>query len=187
MLEESAVSDASTELFPDKGLKPFSTWRIPKFPAPGEALVAESEARLQNHLDVFGCMLFQSRDDILDTFLALAEDPAYRAKLGTLKAKEFDALSKLSEPDRALAMSVAELALNRLIDQVAGHLSVGARAYPGDFCVEYSIDSIVLKITGANANGVKLKKLAKIRISEQSSSKVAGCFGRWLNIFGRRD
>ena len=179
------MSEANAESFPDKRFKPFSLCRIPRFPVPGEALVAESDAKLQNHLDVFGCMLFQSRDDILDTIQALTDDSSYRAKLGTVKSREFDAFSQLSEADRDIALSVAELALNRLIDQVAGHLSVGARAYPGDYCVEYSIDSIVLKITGASEDGVKLKKLAKVRISEDSSSDLAGCFGRWLNMFGR--
>lgn len=180
------MKDSGSQAFPDRQVKPFALSRVPDFPVSADDLVAESPERVQNHADVLGAMLFQSRDDILATFRALAEDPAYRAKLGALKAKEFEDLGKLSPTDQATALSIAELAMNRLIESFAGHLSVGARAFPGNHCIEYSIDSIVLAITAANESGVKLKKLATCRISEDSSSKLAGSFGRWLRVFGPR-
>ncbi|APV48320.1 hypothetical protein BWI17_00650 [Betaproteobacteria bacterium GR16-43] len=179
------MSYASSQPFPDKAAKPFSLWRIPNYTIPVEVLVTDSDEKTQSHVDVLGCQLFQSRNDILETLKALAEDASYRSKLGAVKAREVEALSKLSAPDREAALAVAELAMNRLIEQFAGTLAVGHRAYPGNHCIEYRIDSEVLRIIGATADGPKFKKLGQCSISADSSSPLAASFGRWLNKFGR--
>jgi hypothetical protein len=183
MKKEARLNDA-TAPFPDRELKPFVTWRLPRFEVPAERLIADSDMKAQDHIDTLGAMLFQSRDDILDTFKVLATDAAYRARLGKIKAKEFDALSTLEADQRATALSIAEMALNRMIEQVVGHLAAGARAYPGAYCIEYTIDSVVKKITDADSNGVRLESVGKCRISE--GTELSSSFRRWLAMFGRR-
>ena len=183
-MQEEARLTSATAPFPDRQLRPFVTWRVPTFEAPAERLIADSDKKAQDHIDILGAMLFQSRDDILDTFKALATDAEYRAKLGKINAKEFDAISGLETDEKATALAIAEMALNRMIEQVVGHLAAGARAYSGAYCIEYTIDSVVKKIAGANSNGVRLESVGKCRISE--GTELSSSFRRWLAMFGRR-
>src|SRR5476649_859557 len=97
--EETPVTSANGEQFPDPAFKPFSTRRIPPFPVAAENLVADRENELRNHIDVLGCQLFQARDDILSTLERLGANSAYRAQLGSLKAGEIEAFASLSPQD----------------------------------------------------------------------------------------
>lgn len=159
--------------------------RIPAYPVSGDQLVADTENRLQNHADIFGCALFQSRNDILSTLGALVEDEDYRTKFGKVNSEPFAALAELPPESQAAAMKIAELAMNRLIETMVGQLAAGARALPGDYCVSYKLEAQLEKITGATTNGVKLKKIDKCTILDANQSVLSVSFNRWLQRFGK--
>lgn len=171
--------------FPDRSIKPFRTGRIPSYPVTGDQLVADAENRLQNHADIFGCALFQSRNDILSTLAALVEDEDYRTKFGKVNSEPFAALSELPPESQAAAMKIAELAMNRLIEAMVGQLAAGERALPGDYCVSYKLEAQLEKITGATTNSVKLKKVDKCTILDANPSVLSASFNRWLQRFGK--
>ncbi|WP_133248081.1 hypothetical protein [Comamonas sp. JNW] len=173
------------QTFPDRSIKPFRMGRIPAYPVSGDQLVADAENRLQNHADIFGCALFQSRNDILSTLAALVEDEDYRTKFGKVNSEPFAALAELPPESQAAAMKIAELAMNRLIEAMVGQLAAGARALPGDYCVSYKLEAQLEKITGATTNGVKLKKIDKCTILDANQSVLSVSFNRWLQRFGK--
>lgn len=84
--------------FPEKSVKPFRISRTPAWPLTGEQLEADQENAEQNYADILGCSLFQQRDDVLSTFSALAEDKAYRAKLGAANTAPFISLHLQRSP-----------------------------------------------------------------------------------------
>lgn len=159
--------------------------RIPTYSVTGDQLVADAENRLQNQADIFGCALFQSRNDILATLAALVEDEDYRTKFGKVNSEPFAALAELPPESQAAAMKIAELAMNRLIEAMVGQLAAGERALPGDYCVSYKLEAQLEKITGATTNGVKLKKVDKCTILDANQSVLPASFNSWLQRFGK--
>ncbi|MCS4293201.1 hypothetical protein M2375_001418 [Comamonas sp. BIGb0152] len=173
------------QTFPDRSIKPFRTGRIPNYPVSGDQLLADTENRVQNHADILGCALFQSRNDILSTLAVLVQDEDYRAKFGKANSEPFAALAELPPESQAAAMKIAELAMNRLIEAMVGELAAGERALPGDYCVSYKLEAQLEKITGATANGVKLKKVDKCTILDANQSVLPASFNSWLQRFGK--
>ena len=174
------------EPFPDRSVKPFRMGRVPQFPITGEALIADRENAPQNHADIIGCALFQARNDVLSTFAALIEDDQYRAKLGKVNSAPFSALAELSSESQALALTIAELGMNRMIEAFAGLLVAGERTIPGDYCVSYKLEAHVEKITGATENGVTLKGISKCVVVDSEQSVLLTSFSRWLSSFGAK-
>lgn len=171
--------------FPNRTTKPFRMGRIPSYPVSGDQLVADAENRLQNQGDIFGCALFQSRNDILSTLAALVEDEDYREKFGKVNSEPFAALAELPPESQAAAIKIAELAMNRLIEAMVGQLAAGERALPGDYCVSYKLEAQLEKITGATANGVKLRKVDKCTIVDANQSVLPASMNSWLRRFGQ--
>jgi hypothetical protein len=176
------MQEHQASTFPDLSVKPFRMRRLPAFPLSGEQIAQDVENVAQNHVDVIGCVLFQARDDTLDTFKALAQNEQYRSKLGRQPSAPFSALAELSPEAQQVALSIAELGMNRMIEACAAHFAAGERALPGDYCLEYKIDSQLTKIVGANANGVKLKAVSRAAVTDA----LLETFGRWLRMFGKR-
>lgn len=181
------MSSDDSVSFPNMNYKPFSYRPTTNsFPIDPQILIADDENALRNHVDILGWQFFQARNEILDTLTKLGEDQVYREKLGTIKAAKLEAFAKLDPKSRDVALSLAEEAMNHLIDRVAQTIGCDNRGYGGDLCIEHHIECRVFKIVGANANGVKLKKVAKCVITGDAQVTLGGSFGRWLNMFGAR-
>ena len=168
------------EDFPERSAKPFRVSRIPAWPLTGNLLETDQTNSEQNYADILGCSLFQKRDDVLLTFAALAEDEAYRAKLGTSNTAPFAALGALTPDQRSSALKIAELAMNRMIESFAHCLAAGERI--DDYEVEYKVAAHLSKIS---SNGLKTKMVAKCKLVGSNGSVLGNSFGRWLNIFGK--
>ncbi len=182
MIEGGAVNAVSD--FPPRTVKPFRARRAPRFPLTGDQIVSDPGNAAQHHSDLIGCALFQNRDDILATFAALAADPTYRAKLGALGKRPFDALAGLSNDDQSTALAIASLAMNRLIESFAEMLGAGERTIPGGYCVDYQLESRLSQISGAKASGVQLSAADKCTIAGDDSDALLKAFPRWLNSLG---
>jgi len=137
----------------------------------------------QNHADVIGCALFQHRDDVLATFAALGEDDAYRTKLGKINSPPFSDFAAMKPEDRKVALTLASLAMNRMIEAFAHVLGVGTRTIPGGYCVDYRIESRLVKIVDATEDGVQLANAASCVIAGDDQDVLLHSFNRWLNAF----
>lgn len=168
------------EDFPERSAKPFRVSRIPAWPLTGNLLETDQTNSEQNYADILGCSLFQKRDDVLLTFAALAEDEAYRAKLGTSNTAPFAALGALTADQRSSALKIAELAMNRMIESFAHCIAAGERI--DDYEVEYKVEAHLSKIS---SNGLKTKMVAKCNLVSSNGSVLGNSFGRWLNMFGK--
>ena len=168
------------EDFPERSAKPFRVSRIPAWPLTGNLLETDQTNSEQNYADILGCSLFQKRDDVLLTFMALAEDEAYREKLGTSNTAPFAALGALTPDQRSSALKIAELAMNRMIESFAHCLAAGERI--DNYEVEYKVEAHLSKIS---SNGLKTKMVAKCKLVGSNGSVLGNSFGRWLNIFGK--
>lgn len=185
MTSKSNDMSGSASHFPDKSVKPFRISRVAPFPLSGEQLASDRENAPQNHADILGCALFQARDDILATFAALADDPVYRIKLGKLKAHPFEAMAAMTTADRSVALSIAALAMNRMIEAFAVLLGAGERAIPGGYCIDYRVESRLTKIAGATADGVSLEAAGKCVIADDDEDALLQSFSRWLDKFDK--
>lgn len=170
--------------FPDISLKPFSMIRGAPYPISGDQLVIDNENALRNHVDILGCQFFQARNDILKELAKLGDDSEYRAKLGKTKAAKLEAFSALPKVQRDIALALAEVAMNHLIDRVAQTIGCAERNYPGGYWIEYKIESQVSKIIDTGHAGIKLKKVTKQVITGDSQVTLGSSYGRWLNTFG---
>lgn len=177
------MTESVPDDYPNTSYPPFSMRKITSYPIDGIALIEDRTNELQNHVDILGWHLFRARNDILETFSKLGEDAAFRAKLGTIKASKFETFANLDSRTQKIALGLAEEAMNHLIDRTAQTLGSGYRGYAGGLCIEYHIESRVLKIIDANDDGVKLKKIAKCVITDDRQGTLGGAFGRWLNMF----
>ena len=104
--------------------------------------------------------------------------------MGKVKAAKFEKFAALSEEQRAVAVQLAEEAMNQLIDRAAQSVSGDVRNYPGGYWIEFEIKAVVYKILGYGDNGAKLKKVASQLMTGDSQCTLASSFGRWLNKFG---
>lgn len=76
--------------------------------------------------------------------------------------------------------------MNRMIEAFAHTLAVGERALPGNYNVEYKIETHLSKVIGANTSGVKLKKVARCKLVDNNKGILLESFVRWLVMFGKR-
>ena len=169
------------EDFPDRNAKPFRLRRVAPFPVTGEELSEKGEAETERHIAVLGAMLFQHVSDIEETLSALASEPEYRKRLGKTQAALFEAIDALGPEGRGFALELCNYAMLKLLEEILGTFAVGERAFPGGYCVEYSITSHLLRIATATNSGVKLSRVSSCSISsEKRDAGLAEAFPKWL-------
>ena len=169
--------------FPERSVKPFRLSRIPTWPLSGRELETDQANATRNHADVLGCSLFQTRDDVLSTFAALAEDETYRAKLGSVNAAPFTALAALTPEHRSTALTIAELAMNRMIEAFAHALATGEHTLPGNYSLEYRVETRLFKSSGTAARN---KQVGACTLVDGDQETLLDAFKRWLSLFGNR-
>jgi hypothetical protein len=174
-----------SDTFPHRDAKPFRIQRRTNYSVPADVLIADEANRQTNFEDILGAGYFQARNDILAEYRALLTDVAYRAKLGTIIGQKIDEIAQLDSKSQDLALRLAEMAMDRLIERIDSELTGSIRDYPGGFWIEFELKAVVYKILGFNANGPKLKKVFTHVLD--SSASIKNKYGRWLNQFGRSD
>lgn len=173
--------------YPDRRTKPFRTQRIPKFAHSGEELCRNDAQMSERHADVFGAKLFQHVADILDTLRSLSSDGEFRKRISKGQAGLFESVEALGPDGRDVALELTEFALCKLVESVASTLECGERALPGGYCLEYSLQSRLLQITDASANGVKLRELGSCSlVSTQGDASLVEGYPRWLRRYRER-
>jgi hypothetical protein len=178
------MPDISEKPFPDPRFQAFQQRRPNTYSVPGDELLNDKANAVRNFADIYGAEFFQARDDITVQLKKLGEDQAFRAKLGTVKAARFEKFAALPDEHRAVAVQLAEEAMNQLIDRVAQSVAGDVRNYPGGYWIEFEIRAVVYKILGFGPNGPKLKKMATQLMTGDPKVTLGGSFGRWLNRFG---
>jgi hypothetical protein len=153
------MKETANETFPPRDAKPFRMQRRTNYAIPAEVLIADEANRQTNFEDILGAGYFQARNDVLAEYRALLTDVAYRAKLGTIKGQKIDEIAQLDLKSQDLALRLAEMSMDRLIERIDSELTGSIRDYPAGYWIEFERKAVLYKILGFNANGPKLKKV----------------------------
>jgi hypothetical protein len=164
--------------FPNRDAKPFSLWSIPHFPKSASEVISDPGNLHENMIDILGCELFQRRDDILAYIRLLVEDDQFRSKLGTIKRRPYDALANLNDVEKEIALTIAQNAMDCLIEQISGMLCDAPSWYEEGYAIQYKLEGRILSF-----DGKKYKTIARHQLGGGSQGILAKSFGRWLNIF----
>lgn len=182
----SHAPETVVQSFPDLRFQAFQQRHPTEYSVPGDELLIDKENAVRNFADIYGARFFQARDDIALQLRKLGEDETFRAKLGTVKASRFEKFAALPDEQRAVAVQLAEEAMNQLIDRVAQSVACDVRNYPGGYWIEFEIKAIVYKVLGFGQNGPKLKKVGTQLMTGDPKVTLGSSFGRWLNKFGTK-